>query len=112
MKKIKNLFKKLQDNKALQERLAGELTLKGNTIVWTYDLYSNAEELDIDQDDQDENEIDFKDIICVEEHLTDTYETDLEEIEDAIAAMVDVDEEEFDYSNSMINETIISFKIS
>jgi|GEM_PF-1223654 len=110
MKKIKNLFKKLQDNKQLQEKLTGELTLKGDTIVWTYDFDNDAEELDDCQEELDDNDITFGDVVCVEEYLNDTCETDIEEIMDYITSNDDVDDYEF--SESIIKGSIISFKIS
>jgi hypothetical protein len=110
MKKIKILFKKLQDDKQLLEKLTGELTLKGDTIVWSYDLDNDAEEIDICQEELDDSDVTFEEVVCVEEYLTEAYETDLEEIEDFITSNDDIGE--YDFSNSIIKGTCVSFKIS
>ena len=110
MKKIKNLFKKLQYDKQLQEKLAGELTLKGYAIIWSYDFDNDAEEINICQEELDDSDTTFDEVVCVEEYLTETYDTDLEEIEDFITSNDDIGE--YDFSNSIIKGSCISFKIS
>lgn len=109
MKNIKNLYRKLQSDKTLLERLSGELTFKDDIIIWTYDLIKDAEEIEDCNDELEENDTEFADIVSAEELLNDAYETDLEEIEDTISAIDDLDD--WYFSEPITNDTIISFNI-
>ena len=103
---IGELFNKLQEE--LSEELKGELTLKGKSIIWTYDLNKNSEEIDTPNEDDDE---DFNfEAQSPEELLLEAYIDDLENIQQLLDEY-----DEFDnwlFSEPETNETIISFRIS
>jgi hypothetical protein len=103
---IGELFNKLQVE--LSEELKGELTLKGKSIIWTYDLNKNSEEIDTPNEDDDE---DFNfEAQSPEELLLEAYIDDLENIQQLLDEY-----DEFDnwlFSEPETNETIISFRIT
>jgi hypothetical protein len=103
---IGELFNKLQVE--LSEELKGELTLKGKSIIWTYDLNKNSEEIDAPNEDDDE---DFNfEAQSPEELLLEAYIDDLENIQQLLDEY-----DEFDnwlFSEPETNETIISFRIT
>lgn len=102
---IGELFDKLQEE--LSNDLKGELTLKAKSIIWTYNISENSDEIDA-QDDDDED-YDFQ-AQSPEELLLDAYIDDLENIQQLLDEY-----DEFDnwlFSEPETNETIISFRIS
>ena len=103
---INELFEKIQEGLFLDE-LNGELIIKGNCIIWTYDLNKNSEEIETPTDDE-ESEFSFESQ-SPEELLLEAYQEDLEAIELFLDEL-----EEFDnwtFSEPEIGETVISFKI-
>ena len=109
MGSLKNLYKEMQDNEVLQDRISGELTLNGKAIVWTYKI-ENEINYNEDYDDIDEDDFDMDDTVSVEEILTCTYDEDLEEIQDNIREMEIYDQLVF--SEPKIKDNVISFKIT
>jgi hypothetical protein len=105
---INELFDKLQEE-GLTEDLNGEMVVKGNCIVWTYDLTKNSEEIDVPNGDEDEEpEFSFE-VSSPEELLLEAYNEDVEEIQEFLDEY-----EEFDnwtFSEPETSETNISFKI-
>ena len=102
---IGELFDKLQEE--LSNDLKGELTLKAKSIIWTYNISENSDEIDA-QDDDDED-YDFQ-AQSPEELLLDAYIDDLENIQQLLDEY-----DEFDnwlFSEPETNETIISFRIT
>jgi hypothetical protein len=89
--------------------LKGELIVKGNCIIWTYDLNKNSEEIEAPTDeDGEEPEFNF-DASSPEELLLEAYQEDLEAIEGFLDEL-----EEFDnwtFSEPETSNTVISFKI-
>lgn len=96
-------------DKIFLERLEGELILKEDMIVWSYDLDKDSEEIENINDELEESDVEFGDIVCVEEVLNDTYESDMEEIYDTICSVDDIND--WYFSEPVINDTIISFDI-
>lgn len=109
MVKIKDVFKEMQDNDILQERISGELTLVGKSIVWTYKIENDLENIE-DDEDIDEDDFNMEDSVSIEEILNDTYEEDLEEIKDNICECEYFDDLVF--SEPKLKNSTISFKIS
>ena len=109
MGNLKNLYKEMQENEVLQDRLSGELTLNGKSIVWTFKIENEINYND-DYDDIDEDDFDMDDSVSVEEILTCTYDEDLEEIQDNIRELDIYDELLF--LEPKIKDNMISFKIT
>lgn len=109
MGNLKNLYKEMQENEVLQDRLSGELTLNGKSIVWTFKIENEINYND-DYDDIDEDDFDMDDSVSVEEILTCTYDEDLEEIQDNIRELDIYDELLF--LEPKIKDNVISFKIT
>jgi hypothetical protein len=103
---ISELFNKLQEE--LSNDLKGELTLKAKSIIWTFDLNKNSEEIDAPNDDDDE-EFNFE-AQSPEELLIEAYIDDLENIQQ----LLDEYDESENYllSDPETNETTISFRIT
>jgi hypothetical protein len=108
--KLKSLFEEMQENEVLQDRISGELTWHGKSIVWSYKIENEINYDEDEYNDIDENDFDINDSISIEEILTCTYEEDLEEIEDNIREHVIFDELKF--TEPKIKENMISFKIT
>ena len=102
---IGELFNKLQEE--LSEELKGELTLKGKSIIWTYNISENSDEIDA-QDDDDED-YDFQ-AQSPEELLLDAYIEDLDNIQELLDEYEE--SENWLFSEPETNETTISFRIS
>lgn len=105
---IGELFNKLQEE--LSDDLKGELILKGKSIIWTYDLNKNSEEIDAPNEDDDDNDEFNFDSQSPEELLIEAYIDDLENIQQLLDEY-----EEFDnwsFSDPDTNETTISFRIT
>ena len=78
---INELFEKIQEGMLLNE-LKGELIIKGNCIIWTYDLNKNSEEIETPTDeDGEESEFNFEES-SPEELLIETYCNDLEKLQE------------------------------
>ncbi len=105
---INELFDKIHEN-GLSESLDGELIIKGNCIIWTYDLNKNSEEIEAPLDEEgDELEFDFESSSS-QELLLEAYHKDLEAIE---LFLDEIEESEnWTISEPETSDTIISFKI-
>jgi hypothetical protein len=105
---ISELFEKIQENIFLNE-LKGELIVKGNCIIWTYDLNKNSEEIETSTDeDGEESEFSFESS-SPEELLLEAYNKDLEAIELFLDELEEYDK--WTISEPEISDTVISFKI-
>jgi len=104
---INELFDKLQED-GLVNNLSGELIIKGNCIIWTYDLNKNSEEIEAPSEDDDEQEFGF-DSTSPEELLLETYAEDLEKIQEFLDEYEEIDN--WTFSEPETSETIISFRI-
>jgi len=104
---INELFDKLQED-GLTEDLGGELIIKGNCIIWTYDLNKNSEEIEAPSDDEEEPEFSF-DTASPEELLLEAYGEDLEKIQEFLDEYEEIDS--WTFSEPETTETIISFRI-
>ena len=102
---IGELFDKLQEE--LSNDLKGELTLKAKSIIWTYNISENSDEIDA-QDDDDED-YDFQ-AQSPEELLLDAYIEDLDNIQELLDEYEE--SENWLFSEPETNETTISFRIS
>lgn len=103
---ISDLFDELNDT--IGDDLKGELTIKGNCIIWTYDLDNDSEDIEDLEDYDDEFEFSF-DAISPEELLLEAFHEDKEKIEEFLD-----ENDEFDKWNLSLPETkgnVISFKI-
>ncbi len=104
---INELFEKFQEN-SLSENLSGELIIKGNCMIWTYDLNKNSEEIEAStSEDGEEPEFSFESQ-SPEELLFEAYTEDLETIE---SFLDELNEDCWTISEPEISETVISFKI-
>ena len=105
---INELFGKIQEGMFLNE-LNGELIIKGNCIIWTYDLNKNSEEIEAPSDeDSEELEFDFESSSS-QELLLEAYHKDLEAIELFLDELEDYDN--WTISEPETSDTVISFKI-
>lgn len=102
---IGELFDKLQEE--LSNDLKGELTLKAKSIIWTYNISENSDEIDAQDDDDEDFNFEAQ---SPEELLLEAYIDDLENIQQLLDEY-----DEFDnwlFSEPETNETIISFRIT
>lgn len=112
--KINVLFEKLSDKNFI-DQLDGELILVDKSIIWTFDLIKNSEEYEDDFDneyddnDEFENDIEYEDINSPEELLDESYNKDVELIEEFIDEIDDINN--WNFSNVETNKNTISFKI-
>lgn len=107
--KINELFEKIQ-NEFQPEDLNGEIVLNGNSIVWTYKLDDNCEELeDFYSLYEDEISFDFESISS-EELLREAQTEDLDKLENFIDILEETDN--WIISEAEIADKVISFKIS
>lgn len=105
---IKSLFSAMQNSEVLIDRISGGFTLVGKSIVWTYTIDNDIE--DIGEDEEiDEDDFKMGDVISLEEILNDVYEQDLEEINDSICELEGYDD--LIFTEPRIKDTSISFKI-
>ena len=104
---INELFEEIQDE-FIPEELNGEFLLQGRCIIWSYDLEDASEEIDYDEDD-DNNMFGFESMSS-EELLLEAYREDLEKLQELLDEYGEIDN--WTFSDTDINETIISFKIS
>ena len=105
---INELFEKIQEEMLLNE-LKGELTVKGNCIVWTYDLNKNSEEIETPVDeDEEESDFNFEES-SPEELLLEVYTEDLEKLQEFLDENEET--ENWTFSEPETSDTIISFKI-
>jgi len=105
---INELFDKLQEE-GLTEDLNGEMVIKGNCIIWTYDLIKNSEEIDAPSGDEDEEpEFSFE-TSSPEELLLEAYTEDLEELQEFLDEYEEIDS--WTFSEPETSETNISFRI-
>jgi hypothetical protein len=111
--KINVLFEKLVDENFL-DQLDGELTLVNKEIIWTFDLIKNSEEYEDEFDDESDSEDEFEsdieyDISSPEELLNESYNKDVELIEEFIDEIDDINN--WNFSPVETNKNTISFKI-
>ncbi len=109
MVKIKDVYTEMQKNDTLQDRISGDLTLVGKSIVWTYKIDNDLENIE-DDEEIDEDDFNEDDSVSIEEMLVDTYEQDLEEIKDNICETLYYDNLVF--TEPKVKDSSISFKIS
>jgi hypothetical protein len=103
---ISELFEEIQ-NEFIIEELNGEFLLQGRTIVWSYNLEDSSEEIDFIEEDED-NMFGF-DSVSSEELLLEGYQEDFEKLQNKLDEINETDNWKF--SNTDINESIISFVI-
>jgi len=103
---INELFEIIQD-KFPSEDLNGEFALHGNCIIWTYSLDNDFEEIEALNDD-DESYFGFESKSS-EELLQEAYDDDFALLEGLFDELEESDN--WSFSDSEINENIISFKI-
>ena len=105
---INELFEQIQEN-GLTNKLSGELIVKGNCIIWTYDLNKNTEEIEAPKDeDNEESEFNFE-ASSPEELLLDAYTEDLEKLQEFLDENEET--ENWTFSEPETSDTIISFRI-
>ena len=105
---INELFDKIQEG-GLSESINGELIVKGNCIIWTYDLNKNSEEIEAPTDeDNEESEFSF-DVSSPEELLLEAYTEDLEKLQEFLDENEET--ENWTFSEPETSDTIISFRI-
>jgi hypothetical protein len=105
---INELFDKIQEGE-LSENLSGELIVKGNCIIWTYDLNKNSEEIEAPTEDEgEEPEYSFE-ASSPEELLLEAYTEDLEKLQEFLDENEET--ENWTFSEPETSETIISFRI-
>jgi hypothetical protein len=105
---INELFDKIHES-GLSESLKGELIVKGNCIIWTYDLNKNSEEIEAPVDeDGEEPEFSFESS-SPEELLLEAYTEDLEKLQEFLDENEET--ENWTFSEPETSDTIISFRI-
>jgi len=104
---INELFEEIQDE-FITEELNGEFLLRGSTIVWSYNLEDDAEEVDYIDEDED-NMFGF-DSVSSEELLLEAYQEDLENLNDFLDRLEETSN--WTLSETETIENIISFNIS
>jgi hypothetical protein len=105
---INELFEKIQEGMFFN-KLNGELIIKGNCIIWTYDLNENSEEIEAPTDeDFEEPEFNFEESSS-QELLLEAYHNDLEAIELFLDENEEIDN--WTISEPETSDTVISFKI-
>jgi len=105
---INELFDRLQDE-GLMDNLNGELILEENSIIWTYDLNKNSKEIEASDDDDFEEQEFYFESSSSEELLLETYDEDLENIQEILDELGETDN--WTFSEPETNKTIISFRI-
>jgi len=110
---INELFEYIQE-RFIPEDLSGEFQLHGNCIIWTFNLDNNVEELPNyprhDDEDNDEEVLQFDfESLSSEEILQEAYDHNKEKIEEMLDLLDESDN--WSFSESDINENVISFKI-
>jgi hypothetical protein len=103
----RELYDEIQENLS-EENLKGEFTLKGNCIVWLYNLDENSEEIEIPDEDDDEYNYSFESQ-SAEELLQEAYDEDKELLEQLLDTLNVYDD--FTFSEQEIRGNKISFKI-
>jgi len=103
---IKELFEEIQD--ILSDDLKGELIIKGNCIIWTYDLDKDSEEIELPESDSDDEAFLFE-AESPEELLLEAYGEDLIKIQEFIDE--NEEEESWTFSEPETKGNIISFRI-
>jgi len=104
---INELFEEIQDE-FHPEELNGEFTLAGNSIVWTYDLDDDAEDITIDDDD-DEYSFGFE-AESPEELLLEAYKQDLELLDKLLDELEETDN--WTISPTETIDNVITFELS
>jgi hypothetical protein len=104
---INELFDKIEEG-GLSESLNGELIVKGNCMIWTYDLNKNSEEIEAPTDEDEESEFSF-DVSSPEELLLEAYTEDLEKLQEFLDENEET--ENWTFSEPETSDTIISFRI-
>ncbi len=104
---ISELFEKIQDE-FLPEELNGEFQLQTGSIVWTYNLNNDSEEIDYTDNEEEDNMFNF-DSTSPEELLRDAYDEDLEMVQEFLDEIEEGDNWKFSDPETVGN--IISFKI-
>jgi hypothetical protein len=104
---ISELFEKIQDE-FLPEELNGEFQLQDGSIVWTYNLNNDSEEIDYTDNDEEDSMFNFNST-SPEELLQDAYDEDLEKVQEFLDEIEESDN--WSFSDPETIENIISFKI-
>jgi hypothetical protein len=105
---INELFDRIHEG-GLSEKLNGELVVKGNCMIWTYDLNKNSEEIEAPVD-EDGEELEFSfESSSPEELLLEAYQEDLEKLQEFLDENEET--ENWTFSEPETSETIISFRI-
>lgn len=110
MGSIKDLYQEMQKNEVLLDRISGELTLHGKSIVWTYKIENDFGDEREELEEYDDDDFAGFEPISIDEILNCTYEEDLEEIRDNICELEIYDSLVF--SEPKIKANVISFKIT
>lgn len=107
---LKALYEQLQDDD-LANQLKGELILQKARIVWRYDLSKNSDtfEDNVENDDEDHEDEDFGYGVSTEELLQETYDADIELIQNFVYELGDC--VDWFYGDPEIKGSIISFVI-
>lgn len=106
---IQALYLEMEKDEFLQTTVSGKLEIKGNCIIWTYELYENIDNENDDNYDDEENIGYGFEKASNEEILLMTYRDDLEEIKGFLEESEN--NSEWEFSEPEISETTISFKI-
>lgn len=105
---IQTLYLEMERDDFLKATLSGELELKGNCVIWSYELYETADGNEGFYNDDEEMSFAFG-RTSNEEILLETHRDDSEEIKDFIGELEN--EVEWDFSEPEIIDNKVSFKI-
>lgn len=110
---IQALYLEIEKDEFLRATLSGNLVLKGNCIIWSYELYeSPSDENNINSynnEEDDEDDLYGFERTSNEEILLETYRDDAEEIRDFLEEL-DGDSS-WEFTEPEIFDDMISFKI-
>jgi len=103
---INELFETIQ-NEFLPEELNGEFLLHGKTIIWSYNLTEDSEEL-LYLDEDEENGFNFE-ATSSEELLQEAQQEDLEKVQQFLDTVEETDN--WTFSDYEVVDDVIVFKI-
>lgn len=105
---IQALYLEMEQDEFLRATLNGELTLKGNCVIWSYELYESSTD-DNNNYNEDEDDMYGFERTSNEEILLETYRDDVEEIRDFLEELGN--DSSWELTEPEIFDDMISFKI-
>lgn len=106
---IQALYLEMKEDEFLQSTLSGSFELKGNCIIWSYELYETSNNDNNDYYDDEENDMYNFERQSNEEILLETHRDDVEEIKEFLEDLED--DCSWEFTEPEVLGDTISFKI-